>query len=1026
MAKLRAVLFGKPTVYWNDKKVVFPFAKMEAMLYYLLVVGETTRESLAELLWGDMDEQAAKRNLRNTVYSLRKTLSAELLITSSRSTIALNRLMVEETDLSLLTIDDIGRFLERNSGEFLEGFYCKNANAFDDWVTDKKEQLRKSMISCLTKFIIQLMDKNEYKAAKQFLKRLTVLDTYNESAYRILMKIYAKEDDLYKVIETYREVERKARDLGLKPSTKTQEIYKRLKERKSINSNALRGLNNKQFYGREQELRRLQVMVDDFYLKCHSKRLILLQGEQGVGKSAIIDKFFETFSLPEIHVFRTQCYQAELDYAYKPWSHIFLKAMDVLTQAHVQLPLLWQQVIASVFPTVKVSDVLLNQKMTMDACNFGSTMVEEILCEILGRAAGIKRMIIVIEDIHWMDKQGLLLLRQLLRVYGNNIIGMATCEDSWPFGHMMSDFEREGMLEALRIERFSLEDVIKLSALRLTQDSISTELQHKLYDYTGGNALFLVECLNLIASGQDLSHGSLRLNSVLRERIGNVSDNGKIILEAASVFFNHANYEELLAVSGVNEFELVEAIEELQQKQLLMEAIDSGKRGLVYQFYNLQIRNYVYGQMSAIRQRMLHKRTAVYLEMQLQNTQSKDVYENIVYHYTNADEKLKVLEYTVKLAEKFCCPQYELFPELNSYYPSGHGDFREIRTQSTLYLNKIEKLLTLLPADAVDNEQLDFYKTAYLEMAGRYHIWRGEHFTGIKLIHSMLRLAAKRNLREYRVKGYQQIIYCGIQTRRAHVIRIFAAKLLHLAEKENLQEKKATALRFSGIAYALERQYQQAEDYYRQSLSLFKKLAARNTIYIFAIAANYNYIGDLRRASLDYPAALYHYEQAVRIAGNKNISEGVSLFYINAGYAAFEIHDYAKANHYLTAALALAEGFGDQRGYWCMRGYCTLHCVLALIAVRLHRPREGRSYLEKANEFLKNYNDHYQSGLVFRTATEIKLLMEKDLTAAEVFADYLPLPVAEYYRRAWNIFNKLDRIVELKSLEDMMPAVRPS
>lgn len=1021
MTQLRAVLFKKPAIYWNDQKIVFPFAKMEALLYYLLVAGEASRENLAALFWGDMEESAAKRNLRNTIYLLKKMLSVDVLITSSRSKIALNPEVVGVTGLELLTVADITEFLEKNSGDFLEEFYCKDAASFDEWVTEKREQFRKDSINYLTKFIIKLMNDKDYTSAKGYLKRLIGMDEYNESAYRVLMKLYAKEDS-YKVLEIYQELERKmGQDLGLVPSAKTQEIYKRIKDRKSCKAIEEEVLGSQRFFGREKELRQLRLWLEEFYHKDHSKQMILLQGDQGVGKSAIIEELFSTIPTENSNVFRTQCYQAEFEYTYKAWNNIFLQVMTALMQAEIYLPTLWQQVIAYVFPTAKISEKLLHKEIIVDTFKFSTTMVEEIMCEVLGKAANLRKTILLIEDIHWMDKQGWLLLWQLLRVHGRNIICIATCHTEYlqQIDKTMEDFERSSMLEYLRIGRFSAQDVAKLSALRLP--SIGKEMQSRLYDYTGGNALFLIECLNLIAAGKDISHGSIRLNSVLKERTGNVSDNARKILEIASVFFNNANYEVLLAVSEINEFELVEALEELQQKQLLMEDLDSDRDGSVYKFYNLQIRNYVYNQMSTIRQRMFHKRAALYLEQQLQcGMQSKDVYEHILYHYTNADEKLKMLDYTIRLAEIYFCPQYEMFPELNHFYPTGYIDFRESRSQIITYLEKIKELLDLLLIKKTIDERLDAYRVAYWEMAGRYHIWRGEHLLGLKLIHQMLRLASAKNLREYQIKGYQQIIYCGIQTRKAHLIREFALKLLHLTEQDELPDKKATALRFLGIACALKGQYQQAENYYRQSLALFRKLAARNSFYAFTIAAANNYIGDLRRDSLDYKAALHHYEQAARIAGRKNISEGVALFYINAGYTAFQINDYVKASAYLTDALSVAEGFGDQKGYWCLRGYCTLNCVLALIAVRQHRPYEAKQYLEQAKDFLKKYNDQYQSGLIFRAQAEIKLLMKEEKAVAEVFEDDLLLPAVEYYRQARKVFDKMGRTAELQSLEEMM------
>src|SRR5258706_10344857 len=60
----------------------FISAKAQALLYYLAVTGRPhTRESLAGLLWSDMPEAQAGKNLRNVLSNLRGLAGAQLLIT---------------------------------------------------------------------------------------------------------------------------------------------------------------------------------------------------------------------------------------------------------------------------------------------------------------------------------------------------------------------------------------------------------------------------------------------------------------------------------------------------------------------------------------------------------------------------------------------------------------------------------------------------------------------------------------------------------------------------------------------------------------------------------------------------------------------------------------------------------------------------------------------------------------------------------------------------------------------------------
>ena len=59
-------LFGPPKVVFNQKDIRFSFSKMEALLYYLTVMGQVNRDEIAGILWGDKENQVARKNIRFT------------------------------------------------------------------------------------------------------------------------------------------------------------------------------------------------------------------------------------------------------------------------------------------------------------------------------------------------------------------------------------------------------------------------------------------------------------------------------------------------------------------------------------------------------------------------------------------------------------------------------------------------------------------------------------------------------------------------------------------------------------------------------------------------------------------------------------------------------------------------------------------------------------------------------------------------------------------------------------------------
>ncbi|QDR79972.1 AAA family ATPase [Sporomusa termitida] len=1025
MHELSAVLLGSPEVYWNGKRVFFPFAKMEALLYYLLVKRKATREELAALLWQEMEDGAARKNLRNTLYLLKKLTSETLLLTPSRANVLLNTETVSiTTDFQEFNEVSPAESLVLYRGEFLAGFACKDAEAFETWVNRRRESCKEDLLARLTKVIVARLNNKDYSAAERYLKQLITLDEYNESAYRTLMKVYERAGAVNKSLAVYDGLQAKlSSELGIGPQDKTREAYERIRA-KMVNQlvvPAEQAAEN--FFGRKRELLWLQRLVADFCAGCSPCVWAIVSGEQGVGKTEIVQRLQETLAADCVTVLRTQCYQAEQDYPYKAWNQIFCQAMELLSQRGVVLPAIWYQIIASVFPAVLGNQTVACQSQAVNGYNIHSGMIEEVMGGILEKVAAPRKVLLLIDDVQWLDIQGWSVLRQLLRSGRQQLLCITTCRTDYQeqIELFSGNARQEGLVETLILENFSREEVVRFSELMLPADKLTAGLQQKLYEYTDGNALFLVESFKLIKMGQNVNRLSPRLRSVLHEQVNTLADNARKVLDVMSAFFNDVGFNELLAVCGMNEFEIVEAIEELQHRRLIQEMPGSvpGGRGPVYKYNHIRIRSYIYAELSSSRKQMIHRRAGRYLEELMdKEAWGRDLYSEILYHYAQIDEKIKILEYTIKLAERFCCPQYELFPEFSDW-PRGNGFILDNKLQIMHYLDKIKALLAALEQEYVPQASLSRFRAAYLEMLGRYYIWRGEHLAGLRAIHQLLRLAAKKSFIDYTVKGYQQIIYCGIQIRNPKLIELFANKLLQTAQAASLAEKQAVIQRFLGIAYALRRQTGRAEQYYRQSIAYYKRLGERPGEFNLHIAAGYNYIGDVRRMEGKLAEALYYYDQAIRVAGRNQSSAGVVIFLVNAGHAAYDLAEYGKAFAYLSEALALEAQYGEYQGYWCLRSYCTLHCLLALLAVKDNSLQQGRSYLEKADEFLQRYHDLYQAGLIARAKLEIGVRMQQDARLQAVFADYLPLPVEEYYRHGQGFFSKTGNTFEQITLDKL-------
>ncbi len=88
--KVKLKLFGVPKIILNEEAVEFPFKKAEAIFFYLAIQKRVTRDELVNLFWSELNEARPKKNLRNALYQIKKTLGEEVLYTPKRSIVEIS------------------------------------------------------------------------------------------------------------------------------------------------------------------------------------------------------------------------------------------------------------------------------------------------------------------------------------------------------------------------------------------------------------------------------------------------------------------------------------------------------------------------------------------------------------------------------------------------------------------------------------------------------------------------------------------------------------------------------------------------------------------------------------------------------------------------------------------------------------------------------------------------------------------------------------------------------------------------
>lgn len=241
-AALQLRLLGAPRITLHGAPVTgLTSAKAQGLLFYLVVTGRThTRAALAALLWGDFPQQAARGNLRKALQQLRKHLGPYLSI--KRDTVALAQdadCWVDAVEFDALPRQTaateaparLQRAVELYRDDFLEGFYVRNAPAFERWWLSERARLRERMLNSLQTLADHRAQQGDLNSAIALTRRFLDLEPWREEAHRRLMTWLALSDQRTAALAQFETCRRVLTDeLDVAPSAETVALYERIRD----------------------------------------------------------------------------------------------------------------------------------------------------------------------------------------------------------------------------------------------------------------------------------------------------------------------------------------------------------------------------------------------------------------------------------------------------------------------------------------------------------------------------------------------------------------------------------------------------------------------------------------------------------------------------------------------------------------------------------------------------------------------------------------------------------------------------
>jgi DNA-binding SARP family transcriptional activator len=227
MLSLNLYLLGTPYITVNDQMIEFKRKKALALLAYLSCTGaRASRDSLATLLYPDMDEEHARAGLRRTLAAITETAVRPWLI-ADRQTVALHQAETVMVDVEALTMavqtQDIAALeqaVHAYRDTFMAGFSLEDSLVFDEWQSQQANLYELKLTQAYDLLITHYRENRMPVLGLETASRWLGRDPYHEGAQLALMQFLSMSNQSASALQHYRRyVQRLHDDLGVAPST---------------------------------------------------------------------------------------------------------------------------------------------------------------------------------------------------------------------------------------------------------------------------------------------------------------------------------------------------------------------------------------------------------------------------------------------------------------------------------------------------------------------------------------------------------------------------------------------------------------------------------------------------------------------------------------------------------------------------------------------------------------------------------------------------------------------------------------
>lgn len=269
-----------------------PSKLLALVLYLACAPGRTvTRDGLIDLLWADLEPDAARKAVRQHLWQLRRRLGADLSIEGDDHLVLRSPLDSDRaTFIAASESSNFSRAVELYTGDFFTDFASSGSGEFERWVAGERAELRARFVRCAEVAIRDHLNAHRSREALTLARRVRSMEPFRQHGWRLLLESLLSATDYLTAAIECDALERMGAEEGfqLEPATRSLITTIRRVGVPSLSASSSSPMRT-ELVGREREFAALTDAWER--AKAGHAVSVVIEGGAGLGKTRLLMEF---------------------------------------------------------------------------------------------------------------------------------------------------------------------------------------------------------------------------------------------------------------------------------------------------------------------------------------------------------------------------------------------------------------------------------------------------------------------------------------------------------------------------------------------------------------------------------------------------------------------------------------------------------------------------------------------------------------------------------------------------------------